>query len=246
MTPARAGSQSQVQFQRLDHPRAHEYVAEQLRREIALRLIPAGEALPPERELAKMFGVGRATVQQAIGLLDDEGLVDRRRGRTGGTFVIGSVRDDASKRRLLAGVTEQRRTIEEALAFRLEVEPAAAAQAALMCESADLRAVEGAASQAMEAPDDAIFMRHDTEFHLAIGRATHNRFFADSMERVRLVLNDALVVLPESPLWHDRSHRAHEALVAALTTGDAGAARATMLAHVTDTDRSVRALLSAL
>ncbi|MGH7760240.1 MAG: GntR family transcriptional regulator, partial [Candidatus Dormibacteraceae bacterium] len=49
---------SALRFERIHQLRAHEYVAEQIRRHIALRLVKPGEALPAERELATMFGVG--------------------------------------------------------------------------------------------------------------------------------------------------------------------------------------------
>src|SRR3954452_15563657 len=79
-----------VRFERLEQQRAHEYVAEQIRRQIILRLIPAGQALAPERDLATMFGVGRATVQLAIRMLVDDQMVESRRGRHGGgNFVVG-------------------------------------------------------------------------------------------------------------------------------------------------------------
>jgi len=57
-----------LRFERIHQVRAHEYVAEQIRRHIALRLIKPGEALPAERELAGMFGVGRPTIQHALRL----------------------------------------------------------------------------------------------------------------------------------------------------------------------------------
>jgi DNA-binding transcriptional ArsR family regulator len=44
-----------------------------------------GEQLPPERELARRLGVGRATVARALGELADSGLLERRVGR--GTVV---------------------------------------------------------------------------------------------------------------------------------------------------------------
>lgn len=44
-----------------------------------------GEQIPSETELAKMFNVTRMTVRQAIALLIQEGLLNRRRGS--GTFV---------------------------------------------------------------------------------------------------------------------------------------------------------------
>jgi DNA-binding FadR family transcriptional regulator len=40
-----------VRFDPIQPQRAHEYVAEQIRRHISLRLVLAGEALPPEREI---------------------------------------------------------------------------------------------------------------------------------------------------------------------------------------------------
>ena len=76
------------QFVPIRQQRAHEYVAEQIRRHIGLRLVAPGESLPSERELAAMFGVGRVTVQQALRVLESEHLVESRRGRSGGTFVI--------------------------------------------------------------------------------------------------------------------------------------------------------------
>ncbi len=41
---------------------------------------PAGERLPPERELAATFGVGRATVRSALGRLATRGLLEVRQG----------------------------------------------------------------------------------------------------------------------------------------------------------------------
>ena len=76
------------QFVPIRQQRAHEYVAEQIRRHIGLRLVAPGESLPSERELATIFGVGRVTVQQALRILESEHLVESRRGRSGGTFVI--------------------------------------------------------------------------------------------------------------------------------------------------------------
>src|SRR5579863_3318236 len=43
--------------------------------------------LPTERDLAAQLGVSRTTVRQVLDRLEHEGLVYRRRGRTGGTFV---------------------------------------------------------------------------------------------------------------------------------------------------------------
>ena len=241
-----AGGRPSVRFAPIEQTRTHVYVAEQLRREITLGLLLTGQALPPERELAAMFGVARATIQRAIGVLEAEGLVTARRGRGGGTFVSGPPGGGASRRRLISRVRRNRDLIEEAVAYRLEVEPAAASEAAGARTPDDLARLLQILDRAAVTTDDALFTGLDTQFHMAVAGAAHNRFFADAVERVRLTLNDAILLLPESPLWQQRSLREHQRICAALEAGGSRAARKAMQTHVGHTARSLRVLLKAL
>jgi GntR family transcriptional repressor for pyruvate dehydrogenase complex len=236
-----------VRFERLEQQRAHEYVAEQIRRQIVLRLIPSGQALPPERELAAIFGVGRATVQQAIRLLAEDHLLESRRGRHGGgTFVVGHDEDRAGMELLLDRLRRRRDEVADALAYRRAVEPAVAALAAAERSAADLRALTQAGADAADAASDAEFMQADTELHIALARASGNRLFRTAVERIRLELNDAMIALPESRVWHERSVREHEAIVDAVRARDRAGAEQAMRLHVTHTERSIEALLAAL
>ena len=54
---------------------------------IAVGAYSPGDALPSERDLAPMLEVSRATLRQAIERLVEQGLLESRRGRGGGTFV---------------------------------------------------------------------------------------------------------------------------------------------------------------
>lgn len=67
------------------HEPAYVQVASHLRRMIAAGTYPPGSQLPPEAALSRAYGISGMTVRQAIGLLTDEGLVQRIQGR--GTFV---------------------------------------------------------------------------------------------------------------------------------------------------------------
>src|SRR5690242_1650036 len=64
--------------------RIFEGVVQDLRVAIARGRIAAGERLPTERALARQFQVSRASVREAIRILELFGLVTVRRGRTGG------------------------------------------------------------------------------------------------------------------------------------------------------------------
>jgi GntR family transcriptional repressor for pyruvate dehydrogenase complex len=235
----------ELQLEAVERPRAHEYVAEQLRREMALRMLDPSEPLPAERDLARIFRVSRATVQRAMTLLEAEGLVQRRRGRSGGTFVVAQATEPVSKV-FIESLRRNRQLIEETLAYRAEVEPAAAALAAGEAADEELDAIERAAERSADATDDAEFMRHDTSMHIAVARASHNRYLIEAIERIRVVLNDVLPALPESRMWHERTHRQHAALIAALRARDPKAARRAMAAHCADSAVSVHALLETL
>lgn len=63
-------------------------VAGALRQRIRSGIWPPGAQLPTLNVLVKEFGVARVTLRQALGLLEDEGLIWRSRGR--GTFVAAN------------------------------------------------------------------------------------------------------------------------------------------------------------
>ncbi|MDX2482283.1 MAG: UTRA domain-containing protein [Pseudodonghicola sp.] len=67
------------------------YIAEEVRRRIIEKEWRQGDRIPDETELATEFGVARATVNKALQLLAEEGLLDRRR-RAGTRVAINPVR----------------------------------------------------------------------------------------------------------------------------------------------------------
>lgn len=70
----------------LDDPRPpYQQVAAALRAAILTRTFEPGERLPSQVELAARYGVARMTIQQALRILKDEGLVTSRQGS--GMFV---------------------------------------------------------------------------------------------------------------------------------------------------------------
>lgn len=64
----------------------------------------AGEAMPPERELANKFGVSRLTLRKALERLEAQGLVQRRQGS--GTYVAPRLEQPLST---LTGFSEDMR-----------------------------------------------------------------------------------------------------------------------------------------
>jgi GntR family transcriptional repressor for pyruvate dehydrogenase complex len=232
------------QFERVEQLRAHEYLAEQLRRQIDLRLVSPGQSLPSERALMQLHGVGRATVQQAMRQLEAEGRIAKRRGRSGGSFVLDRGAEASSE--LSAELRRRRVEIGHALDFRLELEPAVAAFAAERASPDARAALRASAEELALAESDNEFEQLDTALHLQIAHITGNPFFVEGVEQVRRELNVALLALPASRLWHDRSVGEHDALVSAIEASEPDLARVAMRVHITHTDKSIRAMLSTL
>ncbi|HEX7823751.1 MAG TPA: FCD domain-containing protein, partial [Mycobacterium sp.] len=118
--------------------------------------------------------------------------------------------------------------------------------AAVKVRKADIKVMAGIVEKTALAADDAEFMRWDTAFHLAIAEATANQFMVEGLERIRLELNPALQLLPDTPLWHELSVKEHRAILDALDQKDPGSARDLMAAHITHAEQSIHALLKSL
>jgi DNA-binding FadR family transcriptional regulator len=82
--------------------------------------------------------------------------------------------------------------------------------------------------------------------HLAVAAAAHNRFFAEVVARVRLSLYEAIMLLPESPLWQQRTVREHRQILCRAGGRGSADGPGAMLAHVGHTAGSLRALPKAL
>jgi len=236
----------EVQFEPIEQLRAHEYVAEQLRHHIGLGLIQVGDTLPPERDLARMFRVGRSTIQAAMRVLEMERLIESRRGRGGGTFVIEPSRDKASQERLLFELRLAADQIEDGMKFRRIVEEGAAALAAETAGDEDIAGLRARIAKMKESTDPYEFHRLDTEFHIAIARASGSDLLKDAVEKTRLGLNQAILAQPGSDAWHKRINTEHEGIVNAIDAHDPKRAVRTMGKHLQRTESGIKTLLATI
>jgi DNA-binding FadR family transcriptional regulator len=68
-------------------PRAFEEIAQQIRARIAAGELKAGDKLPPEREMAEKFQVGRNAIREALRTLEMAGVLRLEKGRSGGAYI---------------------------------------------------------------------------------------------------------------------------------------------------------------
>ena len=190
-----------------------------------------GERLPTEHALAAELEISRPVLREALRRLAERGLVQARQGS--GTFV----RQSGLRAPLGFGRPEGTRDLAACYAFRLAIEPEAAAVAAAEATPAALGQIEaaldllGQATRAAHHREDA-----DFDFHLAIARASGNRYFAMSMEE----LKDHIAVgmrrhgasLKVVPAGLEHVFEEHGRIHAAIRDGDGETARVEMRAHL--------------
>ncbi|MEE1754301.1 FadR/GntR family transcriptional regulator [Streptomyces sp. SP18CS02] len=185
-------------------------VVDQLRAQLTDGEWAVGDRVPTEHELAEQLGVGRNTVREAVRVLVHAGLLESRQGD--GTYVR-STADPAAVLRTVraAGALD-------VLELRVALEAEAARLAAARRDTHDLLRLRAAlATLRAEGDRDA---DADLAFHRAVVEATHNAAFTEVYRFFSVQVHESLV---ESLGDHEMPAidlDAHEALVAAIESGE--------------------------
>ncbi|MCL6733940.1 FadR/GntR family transcriptional regulator [Streptomyces neyagawaensis] len=217
-----------------------EEALEQILQVVRLGLVPGGERLPAERDLAERLGISRVTLREVLKVLQDQGLVEARRGRYGGTFVLPRAEtpgEDELRRRL------KDIDVEDTLRFREVLEVGAAGLCAahsLTDEQAER--LRTALSRTRDAPL-AEYRRLDTLFHLTLAELSGSPSLAAQYAGVRAGVNDLLDCIPLLVRNLEHSQQQHTILVEAVLDEDAEAAREIMREHCAGTAALLRGFL---
>src|SRR6185312_12450873 len=105
--------------------RAYEDIVEQIERAILTGEMNEADRLPSERDLIVQFGVSRATIREALRVLQSRGLIEVRHGDPGGPIVRAD--PGASVTSMLSSLFHaERLSLADVIQFRMIVESAAA------------------------------------------------------------------------------------------------------------------------
>lgn len=221
---------------------AFEETVHRLLQSVQLGLVGPGKKLPPERELAGMLGVSRDTVREAIGALVAAGHLVTRRGRYGGTFVVGLGEDGrpggADTADLSAGA------LEDTLAMRAVLEVGTARRLATVDLAAADRDLLWRTHETLLAADPADYRLHDTHLHLLLGQLVGAPELMPLLADLRMRLNAHLDRIPLLAPNLAHSDEQHERILSAVLTGRADAAAAAMAEHVDGTEKLLRGFLA--
>lgn len=230
-------------FSVLTQEALYQRIANHVRELIVTEQLHPGERLPAERDLARMLGVSRVPVREAMRTLAAQGLVEIRRGR--GMFVASSS-VEATVDELTKELLKQRDLLSELFAVRRLLEPASAQWAATRATEEDVAKLvrltddmETAGEE--EPPDYDRIGERDTQLHVQIAEAADNRVLVRIMQAIQDLHREQLET---SLRYRDRVHETlhdHQRLVSAIAAGDPVEAREAMVDHLGNSERATMA-----
>ncbi len=228
---------------------AYELVVEQVKRAIFLGRFVPGDKLPPERDLAAQMLVSRTTIREAMRVLEGEGLIQVKRGATGGLVV--KPQSGLQPHEIETYMEAQREILDTIYEYRVANECMAARLAATRRSKEQLRRMASALKvmgQLCETPELRATMVNitrfralDSEFHLAVAEASGNTLIMRAVEDARTAM-----FLPIGKVFkklEDSANEHHEAIYAAISEGDPDRAAEAMRRHIVTTRESLENLM---
>ena len=229
-----------VPFYEISTARAHEEVVDQITFAIRSGLLRVGDRLPTIDALTRLTGVSKPVITEAVKVLRDNGVLDSKRGATGGVTVVSEdvplnlIRLQAKWREAaLAELIEARRPIEMELAIR----------AGERAADEDLRAMADSVERlerAVTSGSESSMLRHLNHlFHYSFGRAAQSEMLAYYQHQIL----GRIAVLLQDYYEHDEDPqlviKTHWETLAAIESRDEGEIRQAMDHHLANLEELV-------
>ncbi|MGH3498405.1 MAG: FadR/GntR family transcriptional regulator [Nocardioidaceae bacterium] len=214
----------------------YEGVLERIREYVETEGLHKGDRLPSERDLADQLGASRATVKQALVVLEVQRLVETRHG--GGTFLL---RDDV-KFDSVSALLARRDRLPHVMDARIALEGKLAELAALRRTEDDVLAMQDALADMAEAVTaDRDANPGDKQFHGAVAAAARNPLLSRFLNEIEDEVTESRSESLRQRGRPRQSLRQHQRIADAIRDGNPRAARAAMERHLASV-RKVRLL----
>jgi GntR family transcriptional repressor for pyruvate dehydrogenase complex len=207
---------------------------------VDLALLAPGERLPNVPATAAALGVAEITVRRAFSALDREGVVERRPGRNGGTFIAARPRRGAVAE--AAAYHEDTERVRRLIDERVVMEAGFAHFAAQRIDRADLDRLDAAIRDMDAVTTWADFHEADRRFHATIVAGAGLSGATAMYEQVTAELYRYF--LPYSMDYLRTSNQQHKEIRTALGARDSALAAGLLSAHAAELHQSMYVGLS--
>lgn len=169
----------EIQLKRKKKPSLREEIVRQISEMISSGRLTPGDQLLSERQLVEILGVSRTAIREALAKLASMGIIEVRPGE--GTYVK-EFSLDALVEPLATALLGEREAVEQLIEVRSILESKIVVLATERATKEDIARLKWHALRVIEAanaePEASVT---DTEFHLSLADATHNKLLVNTM-----------------------------------------------------------------
>jgi DNA-binding FadR family transcriptional regulator len=211
-------------------------VAKRLREMIVMQNMKAGDRLPNETELGRMFGISRSTVREAIKLLLADNVVEIQRGK--GTFV--TLQPGVGKDPLGLEFTNRSKLLDNLMETRMMIEPQIAALAAQRADQQNLDKLAHIIQQICEAGSDkGNHTPFDVAFHTAVAECTKNDVLYRILPIICESIQEGYLKTANVPGSYERAIQSHINIYHAIANRDSETAKLETEKHIRQTQKDM-------
>lgn len=213
-------------------------LARQIVRDIAVEQIDAGTGLESEATMLDRYGVSRASLREALRILETMGLIQIKPGPGGGPIVAAV---DAREFGRMATMYFQVQGVRfrEVVDARLIIEPLMAELAAQTDDADGKTKLGQIAAAGWHALDQTEWMRASDDFHSQVVSISGNGLLGLLARSLKSIYMERVAGLAFPEEERDNVRTVHDAIARAVIRGDAKRARRLMADHMREYSENV-------
>lgn len=205
------------------------YVVEQIRDAILKGEFKPGDRLASQRELIDQFQVSKASMREALRVLEGMGLVEARKGTGGGIFAA-EVNMNTTVHSLTNFLHFKNVSVADITMLRYFLEPHLAEIALSKIAKSDIRILETMTNDEVSAPP--LKEKQGIGLHYYIARFSENPLLILLMDFIESLLADLKVKLNPGPDFYDEVEQDHHRIIACFRRKDGASVKKEMASHV--------------
>jgi GntR family transcriptional repressor for pyruvate dehydrogenase complex len=193
------------QFQPVRPVRAYEAIVRQVEEAIYRGDFQPGQHLPSEKDLMHQFHVSRATIREALRVLENAGFIKSHHGSSAGGAIVQEFSTDLLQKALVSLISRTHKiSLIELLQFRLVIESTTAYLVAMFHTKEQLEqllTIHNDMKTLITTEMAKAFQQADTMFHQLIADSAQNELFRLCHHVVLNVVEDVLKDVSGEQQW---------------------------------------------
>ena len=232
-------------FDTIRSNKASDLIVSQIRKQIISGKLTPGDRLPAERTLMEQFSVSKQTLREALRVLEFLGLVEIKKGATGGACIAEI--DSKTALDVLANFLYFKSlSIHNLGEVRKIVEPCTAAMAANSMTKKEIgelkKLIDSSKVQYATGEVEEEHFSNELDFHCVIANSTRNPLLILIVEFVESLMYDQKTMTKIDRPFLSSVIQAHERIYDAIVHRDAERAREEMSRHIAEVEQAMEKL----